>query len=378
MPKKPSVIIINGKRFDTESGQQIGASKTSSQSIKPSGEQVIDGFRRRPNVPVFNKVDDSLSSVKPKLTTAKKHLIKPAQTVHHRTQRTETLMRRLVAKADFQKPINKRAQKPKARTSMLGELRLAKAMGIARNSTVSRFGNPIKSSSRGSSKFAAKPERILSGEIVSSKTHNDTAAAAAQYPQSLATTMSHQRLERMLDAALIRADAHKKALKGRLSANRGLWQKIKHLPTWFVVCFTIVAFLMAGGYFAWRNIPLLSMKVATLRTQIKGSIPAYVPSGFKFAGPIKYQNGALAINYQADGSRSFQIVQKASTWDSAALEANAVPHNSQMQTSQIKGTTVYIYGDENNATWVNNGVVYIINDKAQLGSEQLLKIADSL
>jgi hypothetical protein len=49
-----------------------------------------------------------------------------------------------------------------------------------------------------------------------------------------------------------------------------------------------------------------------------------------------------------------------------------------VQTSVVNGTTVYIYGQTNDAAWVNNGVQYTVQDKASLNSDQLLKIANSL
>lgn len=287
-------------------------------------------------------------------------------------------MRELVSKPDALKREPSKFRTPKLRTRIVNPVRFSKAMNTAKNATVSRFGNPIKSATPGQTHQANHPKRAISGELVNSRMGPENAAAATQQLPSMVASVSHQRLERMLDEALIRADAHKKALTGRLSANKGLWQRIKRLPTWLVVSLTVLIILLAGGFLAWRNIPFFSMKVASMRSQIKGSIPSYVPAGFKFAGPIKYQNGSLTMTYHADGSQSFQITQKASNWDSASLEANAVPHNSQMQTSQIKGTTVYIYGDDNNATWVNNGICYTIRDKAQLNSDQLLKIADGL
>ncbi len=208
------------------------------------------------------------------------------------------------------------------------------------------------------------------------KTSMGSAAAVVQPMPGMITSVSHDRLERMLDEALIKADTHKQALKGRLRSNSSFLRWSKRAPTWMVVSLTAAIIVVVAGLFAWRNIPQASMKLASMRANVKASVPTYTPSGFKFAGPAKYNNGVLSITYKA-GNRSFVITQQATNWDSSSLETNAVPHNSQVQTSQVKGNTVYIYGSTNNATWVNDGVRHTIQNSASLNSEQLLKIADS-
>ena len=117
-----------------------------------------------------------------------------------------------------------------------------------------------------------------------------------------------------------------------------------------------------------------------MRAKINASIPGYTPAGFRFEGPIAYQNGTVLMSFKANGDneRTYTIMQQASNWNSDSLAANIIPASSQVQTSQVKGTTVYIYGDSNDATWVNNGIRYSIKDSAKLNSDQLIKIADSL
>jgi uncharacterized protein DUF4367 len=141
----------------------------------------------------------------------------------------------------------------------------------------------------------------------------------------------------------------------------------------------VLVMVGAATFLAWRNVPQVSMRVASMRASIKGSVPAYIPSGFKFAGPIKYESGSVSMTFKAaEDGKTFTITQQASKWDSSSLKANAVPANSQVQTALVKGTTVYIYGSKNNAAWVNNGIRYTIQGNAELNSDQLSKIADSL
>jgi hypothetical protein len=195
----------------------------------------------------------------------------------------------------------------------------------------------------------------------------------------MVTSVSHQHLERLLDQALTRADAHKKARHAEFR-NRSVFHRFLAMPKWASIGATTAVVLLLVGFFAWQNVPQVAMRVAATRAHVSASVPGYVPSGFGFAAPIGYSNGVVAIKFKASGdaARNFTISQQRSSWDSTSLVANAIPKDAQMQTSQIKGTTVYIYGTGNDAAWVNHGIRYTLKDQANLNSEQILRIADSL
>jgi hypothetical protein len=86
------------------------------------------------------------------------------------------------------------------------------------------------------------------------------------------------------------------------------------------------------------------------------------------------------MKFKANDSsaREFTVSQASSKMSSKSLEDKVVPDNVQVQTSVVNGTTVYIYGENNDAAWVNNGMQYTIKDAASLNSDQILKIANSL
>jgi hypothetical protein len=195
----------------------------------------------------------------------------------------------------------------------------------------------------------------------------------------MVTSASHQKLEQLLDQALARADAHKQA-RHRQLAKRNLWQRIKFAPRWLSISSSVAIVLLLAGFFIWQNIPQIAMRVAASKAQVNASMPSYVPSGFSYAAPINYSRGAVSIKFKSTGgaARSYTLTQESSSWNSASLLSNAVPAEAQVQTSQVKGTTVYIYGSRNDATWVNRGVRYTLSDNANLNSDQILRIASSL
>jgi hypothetical protein len=184
---------------------------------------------------------------------------------------------------------------------------------------------------------------------------------------------SHQQLERLLDHALTHASAHKQA---RRSRTKGL-KRITLAPKWLTLGATSLAVLLVAGFFAWQDIPQVSMRVAATQAHVSATVPAYTPAGYNFVAPASANNNKVTIDYKAP-TGSFAISQQASNWDSSSVAANAAPASTQVQSSQINGTTVYIYGNSNNAEWVNHGVLFNLTDKANLSSDQILKIANGL
>jgi hypothetical protein len=196
----------------------------------------------------------------------------------------------------------------------------------------------------------------------------------------MVTSASHQKLERLLDQALTHADAHKQAM--RYQAARHFWQrpgflgKRKALKLGIV----IIIILAAAGFAAWDKLPQVSIKLAGIRAHVSTSVPTYTPDGFSAAAPASVNNGAVVIKFKSetDSSKGYDVLEKQSNLPSASLSQTLVPPGAQVQTSQVGGNTVYIYGASNNAAWVNNGVLYTVKDYASLSSDQIIKIVQGL
>jgi hypothetical protein len=375
--KNSSVIEINGNQYNAITGQLVGsAKKLATRAKQTSGFQSIDGFVRKSVAKVgpSSSSNQSTKTTKTSPSHGNDNTKPSAQSVHSGTQRTKTLMR-----SGLKKPTNKVTGQPtqiqKSKTGYSANIepqRALKAKSTSQHTKVDRFGVP-------KAKVAPKPAQTA--ELVTRPVRaNSSSSVTTLAMPSMITSASHQQLERLLDHALARADAHKQALRGRFPG-QSRWQRLKLVPRWVSVGSVLLAVLLLGGFFAWQNVPQVSMKLAAAKAHINASVPAYSPSGFKFAGPISASNGAVTMRFTANGdaSRSFSITQKSTQWDSSSLLANYIdPSHATFQTSQVKGTTIYIHGPSNDATWVNNGIWYTIQDKANLNSEQLLKIADSM
>ena len=148
---------------------------------------------------------------------------------------------------------------------------------------------------------------------------------------------------------------------------------------WLALVAAILVVIL-GLWVAWQKIPALSVKAAGLRAHLSPSVPSYAPDSYKMAGPAKAVSGTVDIKYvsSSNSSSTYEIVQAESNLTSNSVGQNVVPRGSAVQTSQVNGNTVYLYGKSNDAAWVNDGVLYTIKDHANLSSDELIKIVQGL
>ena len=383
MVKNSSVIEINGNRYDAVTGQLIGVVKRLTDPLRgPTAGLVIDGFTRksptivRPDKQSKKTMKISTSKDYPKHPPLKVRLKQSAQNIHLKTQRPKTLMRSGVVKPP-RTSSSDTIPKPQVRSATVSPARVTRIQGIAKNQKVRRFKQSLSVAAKKPAKQVASVGEIISAPSTALVSASRTIAVAPAMP-SMITSVSHHQLERMLDEALTKADSHKQALKEQLNGKRR-WQGFKFVPRWLIITAIVLA-LLAGGFLVWRNVPQVSMRIAAARSHIDASMPNYTPSGFSFAGPINTVSGAVTMHFKANtnNAKTFAITQEKSGLDSSSLAANITPKDFQVQTSEVNGSTVYIYGSGNDAVWVNNGVLYTIKDKADLDSNQILKIAQGL
>lgn len=355
-------------------------------SSKPIAGRVIDGFIKKTSSRDAFKgyASKAKSSVSPLIVApanaASTGLRRSAQSVHRGAQRSKTLMRGgltkpiTIKRSGTSSDTNTRSLKSYAYS--INPLRVARAKTATKNASVQRYN--LQKDSKVESLPATKTSPIA-GEVLPGRSKLSAATATARPLPSMITSVSHHQIERLLDQALFKADAHRKALRGQLPG-QSRFRRVLARPKWLTVGSGLLAILLLAGFFAWQNVPQVSMRLAASNAHVSASVPGYTPAGFSFNGPISHTGDAVKMNFKAtaDTNRSFAITQQSSSEDSASLVANNLPDSSEVQTSQVNGTTVYIYGHKNDATWVSHGVRYTIEDRANLNSDQILKIANSL
>jgi hypothetical protein len=181
-----------------------------------------------------------------------------AQGVHTRAQRSQTLMRTAVKKpAELAKTVNsgvRQAEIRRPKAPQIDRARMARVQTIDKNTSVRRFGHGAHAPASAKAAPAAAPAIAAEGEVISrqagghqadsSKASGNSSLIHKPLP-SLITSASHQQLERMLDEALTKADAHKRGRHGRMP-NQSLVQRIKNMPRWATIGSTIAA---GPGYY---------------------------------------------------------------------------------------------------------------------------------
>lgn len=352
--------------------------------MKTSHGLAIDGFVRGSATggSTPSKISEASNILNPKAAGTK--IKSAAQGVHQRAQRSQTLMRSAVKKparniSNISKVVSPTGTISGIRKSAypLHRQRVARAQSVVQSTQVQRFGHVKPQQKAPAVKPAQKVSPVESKAPVA-KQDSTNSALYKPLPSMLTSATSSRQLERMLDEALLSADAHKNAFNK--SARRGLVRRIHGAPKWASIGVSLFAVVLLTGYLAIHKIPQVAVKLAATQAHVNAHLPSYTPSGFSFATPIQYSSGTVSLKFKANGStdRTFTLTQKTSDMDSRSLQDSVVPPNTQFQTSTVEGTTVYIYGDQNNAAWVNNGMEYQIHDSANLDSDQLLKIAGSL
>lgn len=353
------VVELNGQLYDSATGTLLSSQTTKTVAKKPTPKTLsntpkqLDGFTRRP-------------SATPRITT---------KAVHQQPQKSKTLMRSGVskpatpAKIHAKAPATSSGAKKQRTDSLVAPAqpgRIIRANNTERSTFISKFG-----AGAASIKTAVLPVASAPAEVTA-QTTAPVAAPAIRTAKPLAAPNPFQ-------AALEQASSHEQPQIKKAKFHHRV-AKVLHVSPKVVslASFTLVA-LAISGFVAYQNLPEIAMRVAATRAGFSASLPSYQPSGFSMAGPIKYQPGEVTVNYKsASDSRSFDVVQKNSSWNSETLLENFVATTGKpYQTFQSNGRTIYIY-DNNKATWVDGGVWYNIDGKSNLNSDQLLRIANGL
>lgn len=357
MSSKATTIELNGKKYDARTGKVLHAAQASVSRVKVSDKPAadkksvgsIDGFSRRP------------TPARPKTT---------AHTVHKKAEKSKTLMRTAVKKpsapAPKPAPTVARHRQPVAHID-IDPKRVSRAKAVPKSRLVSKFGTaqkPLKSVT------TALPVRPAPAEpptphLTAHRTPNISAHKSVH----------HKAIQRALDDAT----SHKQPRAKKTSRRHRLSHKLRVSTRTVNVAAASMAVLLLVGFVAYQNVPNLSMRVATARAGVNGTLPGYQPAGFGLAGPIQYQNGQIVLNYASrSDQRQFTVRQKTTQWNSDTLLDNFIASNQKTyQTFQDSGKTIYIY-DDDSATWVDGGVWYQIEGNSALSNDQLLRMAASM
>ena len=340
MVKKRTIVEINGRKYDANTGQIV--------SETPTATPVIDGFK----APIASS---SVNSA-PKLRT-----VNTANSIHQQPQKTKKLHPAAVKKTVVPNTVISKSstlRKPAAADVQPAVVQNPQSTRQER-ATLQTKSEHIRRFQASVQEAPAPVEDQVEPEQV--------AAPIAPMPRAVPARPSNVVEQSQPE---VQTEKKKPGFLKRATQRR---------PRLVPAAIMTVAVLAIGGYVAYQNIPNMALRLAAQRAGFNASLPGYSPSGFGFSGPVSYAEGVVELEYSSTSDdRSYSLVQKESSWDSQSLLDNFVTANSDdYLTFQERGLTVYIY-DTSNATWVDGGIWYTVEGNSLLTSEQLLKIAGSL
>ena len=245
--------------------------------------------------------------------------------------------------------------------------RASRAKTVKRSSLVSRFGAPRRAVTPLTTALPVQPEPSAPVVPILGEHHKPVIAQKQ--------SAHHQAMLKAIDNSA----SHNQPRAKKTTRRQHLSRKLRVSTRTINLAAGSLAAVLLVGFVAYQNVPNLSMRVATARAGVEGSLPGYRPSGFGLAGPIAYQQGQITLSYKSNSDeRKFEVSQRASQWNSETLLENYVASGQKnYQTFQDGGKTIYIY-DDDNATWVDGGVWYQIVGNSALSSDQLLRMAASM
>lgn len=183
-------------------------------------------------------------------------------------------------------------------------------------------------------------------------------------------------------AGIIKQEAIAEALENapsREAVDKQITSATSSGSRFFAIATSSLALLLLGGYFTYLNMPSLSVRVAAAQAGVNATYPDYRPDGYSLHGPVAYNQGEVSLKFAANtGTHNFSITQTKSNWDSSALEENYVikASNGGYVPYIERGLKIYVF--DNNAAWVNGGVLYKITGDAPLSNDQIRHIATSM
>ena len=243
--------------------------------------------------------------------------------------------------------------------------KVGRTMDVARSKSVSHF-SPKVVPSHTPTQQKDRPDIGPDRHPLISKVESIRSAAKNNQATKRPVKTAQEQKNEAIAAAMQRADS------GSQEPTKKHFNK---RPILYVVSFIVI---LAIGYLVYLFMPSFSVRIASAQAGINATYPEYCPDGYRLSGPVTYSDNEVTINFHANtGNTHFSIKQSKSSWDSSAVKAKAEEDSGdKLLTTNERGLTIFTYN--NNATWVNGGILYTITGDAPLSGDQIRRIATSL
>lgn len=286
-------------------------------------------------------------------TPATRHARPTAHALHKKTERTKTLSRKHVKAPAHKAKVAKPAATPKAAP-------------VTRSPQITKFAPHSAPSQPPAAKPRAMDIAPVKHPLQAAVAHK---TAVKSHPHQVEHKPAHQ----------IKHQAISEAMEKAAPAKRHKQSFRERHPRLLSVASASLALVLLAGYLTYINLPSLSVKVAAVQAGIAATYPSYQPSGYSLEGPVAFSDGQVSMKFGANaGPQSFTVTQVKSSWNSLALLDNYVEEVSDGDYTVYtdSGLTVYVY--DNDAAWVNGGILHTIEGDASLTNDQIRHIATSM
>lgn len=359
MQKPTHVLELNGRRYNALTGQLLDSEAAKSVDGILASAPTPEPAKPRPE-PIKTAQPAHYPAHKGQAMDIQRGPVHHAK--HHPVQHSKTLMRQAVHRPS---PSLKRQHHavahtgalvskirfdivPKHSAMVVDEERLRRAKKIARSGLIQRFAMQQPAPRRLTPAYEQRP-------------------SPAPVPRA-----TPAREDDVFEHALAIASHHETAATKKKPTKA---RRLRQITSIAASCLAIVMIL---GFVAYQNAATIELKLASSRSGVNASLPAWQPSGFHL-GTFAYGPGTVTVKYNNPASgQHFDITQTASNWNSSSLLSDYVyPHNETYDTILSNGTTIYTYGQQN-ATWVNGGIWYRLTSDGTLSPDQIVNIATSM
>lgn len=367
--RNPKIIILNGRQYDAITGKPVSGPmqdiiKPSLANPKPlpgqaSTKQFIDNFSTAANLAPKSEPPKPISSG---------GFVHPH---HHRAEDAKRVQ--LKSKTLMRQQLNKPSLAPQSIVQP-----------IRKSSYVKRGDSPILNRT-----FV--PDSVRSSVVASAQTIKDKAAEVVSNlsaEPAVVTNSVHDRIiqkieessdDQLYQVAASNMDESKVQKKPKKSSKKRHFRiKTLYISGGILLLLLI---LVGGGFYFKYNIEL---SYANERTGISGSLPKYLPLGYKLSKFTYYKtgnSGSIILEYHPVHSllsKYLYINEAGSNLDNGGLlatEVTPVAHNN-FETISVNGLSVYHFG--NQFVWVNAGMLYVMTDQTGLNQETITKIISSI
>ena len=396
MAKRNTSIRINGRHYDALTGALLSDVTSLPVTAHAKPAKSIDGVVGTTSKPAPTIIKPVQAETK--LTTespvkkpapvkvhvagahAKAHTVKPSATLmRHAVNKPQAASLKRHAKVQGSTLATAKRMypvklTPKASVYRINADRLARATQVNLSPKISRFAQEMAAATPVAAQEAlvainkaivipqiAAPQRVVYRPDVMPVRHNSSSADI--FERALQRATSHEQPAPVISTSK-RTRVTKSLRRRMVSYSAGA-----------------VAVLAIAGFFGVQNLDTIQFRVASSQAGFAATMPSYKPAGFA-VDSVRSYNGYVGLKYVADsinGPSSFAITEKPSNWNSATL-LNNIQANSNTASYRVvekAGRTVYLYGN-NQAAWVNNGILYQLVSTSELGNHEIGQIAASM